>query len=145
MTTQQGARRDFERPRGRHTLGWVIAALVVVGGIVAFLFFVIKPGAGGNHTSQQVHTLQTQLDGAQARANLATLRANLLTNASDQTVTQEYDAVRTQLHDTYANGGSNGVWKKLKPQLDNLKGQLTSDRQQAANTAQNILNSLPQG
>lgn len=146
MTTQQGVRRDYERPRRQRTMAWVIVGLVVVGGIIAFLFFVINPNRGGGQPSQQVTTLQTQLHGAQAQANLATLRANLLTNASDTTVTQQYDNVRTELQNLYgnANGAAADAWKQIKPQLDKLKGQITSDRQQAAQTVQNILNSLPQ-
>jgi len=146
MTTQQGVRRDYERPRGQRTLAWVVAALVVAGGIVAFLYFVIEPNGGGSQATRQVTTLQTQLHTAQARANLSTLRANLLTNASDKTVTQEYSNVRSQLQTAYGNAGGAAAdtWTKIKPQLDKLKGQITSSRQKAASTVQSILNDLPQ-
>ncbi len=145
MATRPEVVERRERSRPNAVLGWLIAALVIAAAVVAI---VLVNGANNraNTADEQVTTLQTQLQGAQARANLSTLRANILSNADEQTLQQQYERVRSGLQDAYENasGAAAGVWDNIQPQLDSLQNQIAQDRQKAADTVQNILNGLPE-
>lgn len=144
MATRSEAGERPRRAGSNVVLGWLVAAVVVAAAVIAIVFV-----NGANHRAEeagrQVSALQTQLRGAQARANLSSLRANLLAGADRQTLQQQFERVRSGLQDTYQGAGATArsTWNDLAPRLDELGRQIDADRQQAAATAQQILDGLP--
>ncbi len=133
------------RQAGQTTL-WVViavAALVIIGII---LWSNRRTNTIRQQSTEQVTTLQGQIRGAEARARLSALKANILSGQAAEGLDSQYQEVRAGLEEGYANaeGAAAETWTAVQGDLDILGDQIREGSGDAVATIDLIIDRISQ-
>lgn len=145
------------RPRGRRphlrhgvSLGAILGVIALLVVIVVVVLLVRDGGTAGGteeEAQQQTEELQQDLTAADARARLESLRSAIESDVEQESLQQQYDDVRGDLEEVYADaeGEAAETWDAISDDLDTLGDQIGEANEDAANTIDGILEQLGDG
>lgn len=143
------ARPTSRTPSRKHagqTTVWVVViiAIIVIVGIIWWSNR--RTNTLRQQSTEQVTTLQSQIRGAEARARLSSLKANILAGQAAEQLDSQYQDIRTGLEEGFSNaqGTAAETWAAIQGDLDTLGEQIRAGSNDAVATIDTIIGSLGQ-